>query len=122
MAKQHSFTKLENEALRNLRRKLNNAETTEDIRNFFVRTTQSFFETVFEGEMNFDPDDILLIPETEPHYVLGKQIRSTDTFDATWRHSDLPRVVGRFADAAARRYRHIAKHPEKTDAKIRSYQ
>ena len=122
MSKQHSFTKLENEALHDFRKKLSNAESTEDIRNFFTRTTQSLFETVFEGELSFDPDDIRLIPDAAPHYVLGEQIWLTDVFNDMWQNSDLPRVVGRFADAAVHRFKHIAKHPEKTDAKIRSCQ
>lgn len=120
MSKQHSFTKFENEALRDFRNKLSNAESTEDIRNFFTRTTQSLFETVFDGEFDFEPEDIALAPDAVPHYVLGDTIWLIEEFNDTWQHSDLPRVVGRFADAAARRYKHLEKHPEKTDAKIRT--
>lgn len=122
MSKQYSYTKFENQALHDFRKKLSNAESTEDVRNFFTRTTQNLFETVFEGAFDFDPEDISLTPDAAPHYALGDPIWLIDEFNDSWRHSDLPRVVGRFADAAVRRYKHLAKHPEKTDAKIRSCQ
>ncbi|MEW6665715.1 MAG: hypothetical protein AB1512_10915 [Thermodesulfobacteriota bacterium] len=36
-----------------------------------------------------------------------------------WTDSDLPHVIERLAEAATGRYKHVEKHPEKTEAKIR---
>jgi len=43
---------------------------------------------------------------------------STKGSQSTWDNSDLPRMVRRFAETAARRVKRLEKHSEKTDAKI----
>lgn len=119
MARQVSFTKYENEALHSYRQKLNSAESTEDVKKFFFYTTQSLFENVFDGKLNVEPEDITLIPESKPHFRFADRISSAELFAETWGQSDLRRVLGRFAESAASRMRHLEKHPEKTDRKIR---
>ncbi len=119
MARQVSFTKFENEALHSYRQKLNSAESTEDVKKFFFYTTQSLFENVFDGKLNVELEDITLIPESKPHYRFAERISSAELFTETWGQSDLPRVLGRFAESAASRMKHLEKHPEKTDRKIR---
>ena len=119
MAKQLSFTKYENEALHAYRQKLNSAESSEDVRKFFLHTTQTLFRDVFGGRLLVESEDITLIPEAEPYYRFTDRIVSTELFDTTWRQSDLSRVVSRFAESAASRMKHLEKHPEKTDQKIR---
>ena len=47
MALQFSFTKYEHEVLPDFRKKLNLAESTEDVINFFVHTTLELFESIF---------------------------------------------------------------------------
>lgn len=119
MAKQVSFTKYENEALHSYRQKLNSAESTEDVKKFFYYTTQSLFENVFDGKLSVEPEDVTLIPGSKPHFRFTDRISSTELFTETWGRSDLPRVLGRFAESAASRMKHLEKHPEKTDRKIR---
>lgn len=119
MARQLSFTKYENEALRTYRQKLNSAESTEDVKKFFFYTTQSLFENVFDGKLNVEPEDITLIPEAKPYFRFADRILTTELFTETWGQSDLSRVLGRFAESAAGRMKHLEKHPEKTDRKIR---
>ena len=119
MAKQLSFTKYENEALHAYRQKLSSAESSEDVRKFFLYTTQSLFRSVFDGRLRVESEDITLIPEAEPCYRFADRILSVELFDTTWRQSDLSRVVNRFAESAASRMKHLEKHPEKTDRKIR---
>lgn len=119
MAKQFSFTKFENEALHSYRRKLNSAESTEDVKKFFLYTTQSLFESVFEGKLSVEYEDVTLLPENKPYFRFADRILSAELFTETWRQSDLSRVMGRFAESAASRMKHLEKHPEKTDQKIR---
>ena len=119
MARQVSFTKYENEALHSYRQKLSSAESTEDVRKFFLYTTQSLFENVFDGRLTVESEDITLLPESKPHFRFADRILSAALFDETWRQSDLSRVLGRFAESAASRMKHLEKHPEKTDQKIR---
>jgi len=119
MARQVSFTKYENEALHTYRQRLNSAESSEDVKKFFFYTTQSLFENVFDGKLSVEPEDVILIPESKPHFRVTDRISSTELFTETWGQSDLPRVLGRFAESAASRMKHLEKHPEKTDQKIR---
>lgn len=119
MAKQISFTKYENKALHSYRQKLNSAESSEDVKKFFFYTTQSLFKNVFDGKLGIEPGDITLVPEAKPYFRFTDRILSTALFTETWRQSDLSRVLGRFAESAAGRMKHLEKHPEKTDQKIR---
>ena len=120
MARQLSFTKFENEALPPFRQRLNSAESTEDVRKFFFYTTQSLLENVFDGQLRIEPEDVALIPEAAPYFRFGDRILSAELFTSTWAQSDLSRVMSRLAESAANRCRHLEKHPEKTDRKIRN--
>ena len=119
MNKKFSFTKYEREILPNFRQRIGNAESTEDVKKFFVYTVKELFKNVFEGQMEFYYEEFELTPDNEPHYRLSKRLRSSKNFTSVWNHSDLPRVVNRLAESCLRRYKHLEKHPEKTDSKIR---
>ncbi|RLB84145.1 MAG: hypothetical protein DRH24_05920 [Deltaproteobacteria bacterium] len=119
MAKQFSFTKYENEILPKLREKTSKAESTEDIKKFFVQAIKELIGKVFAGKIEFEYEDISLMIESEPNYKLSNRLYSSKEFKNVWNDSDLSRVITRFAKTAINRYRHLEKHPEKTDAKIR---
>jgi len=69
--------------------------------------------------MAIDYEDVRLTPQSKPYYRLGDGVASSEEFRDIWKDSDLPRVIGRIAEAAAGRYKRLEKHPEKTDSKIR---
>ena len=119
MKKEFSFTRYEREILPNFRQKISKAESTEDVKKFFVYTVKELFKNVFEGQREFDYEEFELTPESEPHYRLSERLLSSKDFTSVWNHSDLPRVVKRLAESSIRRYTHLEKHPEKTDSKIR---
>ncbi len=119
MTKQLSFSKYENRALPGFRDRTNMAESTEDIKKFFNYTTKELFDNVFEGRVTFEHGDIALSTQEEPYYALSERLMTTDEFTKIWNNSDLPRVTGRLAKTAANRCRHLEKHPEKTNSKIR---
>ena len=119
MAPQISFTKYENEVLPDFRKKLNLAESTEDVINFFAQTIMEFCNSVFEGRIVFDYEDITLILDYEPHYKINKRLFKLDAFTSVWNASDLSRVIGRFAKSAMNRYKRLEKYSEATDTKIR---
>jgi len=119
MKKKFSFTRCEREILPNFKQKIGKAESTEDVKKFFVYTVNELFRNVFEGQLEFDYEDFELMPDSEPHYQLSKRLLSSKDFTSVWNHSDLPRVVNRLAESSIRRYTHLDKHPEKTDSKIR---
>jgi len=119
MSKQISFSKYEQKVLPNFRQKISRAESTEDVKKFFVYTAQELLESIFAGKIDFKYEDIELIPGKEPHYLLSKQFAFSDEFKSVWKDSDLPRLLSRLAETAVHRYKHLKKRPEKTEAKIR---
>ena len=119
MAPQISFTKYENEVLPDFRKKLNLSESTEDVINCFVQTIMELCNTIFEEKIDFDYEDITLILDHEPHYMINQRLFGSDEFAAVWNTSDLSRVIGRFAKSAMNRYKRLEKYSVKTDTKMR---
>jgi len=119
MSPQISFTKYENEVLPDFRKKLNLAESTEDVINFFGQTITELGNSIFEGKIDIDYEDITLILDHEPHYKINKRLFNSDEFTTVWDTSDLSRVIGRFAKSAINRYKRLEKYSETTDTKIR---
>ena len=119
MAQQISFTKYENEVLPDFRKKLNLAESTEDVVNFFVHTIVELCKNVFEGNIDFGYEDVTLILNQEPHYRMNERLFALEAFTSVWNDSDLPRVIGRFAKSAMNRFKRLEKYSEKSDTKIR---
>jgi hypothetical protein len=120
MTTQISYTKYENQLLPGFREKLNMAESTEDVRKFFIYTIRDLFNAVFEEKLDMDHEDIGFDPDRDPPYYFGNRPLAHQEFSSAWNGSDLPRVVNRLADSAVRRYRHLEKNPEKTNSKIRN--
>jgi hypothetical protein len=119
MSKQISFSKYEQKVLPNFRQKIGRAESTEDVKKFFVYTVQELLESILPEKFGFEYEDVALMPGKEPYYLLSKQLVSSNEFKSVWKDSDLPRLLSRLAETAVHRYKHLKKRPEKTEAKIR---
>ena len=119
MTRRLSFTKYEHEVLPDFRKKINRAESTEDVKKFFAYTAKALFENVFQGKMDLEHEDFFLMPDCHPHCSFSERLSSHEDFKSMWNGSDLPQVVHRLAKSAMGRYKHLEKHPEKTEAKIR---
>ncbi|MBS3809710.1 MAG: hypothetical protein KGY38_06115 [Desulfobacterales bacterium] len=118
MSKQTSFTKHERKLLPDFRKKINNSESTEDVKKFFSYTVTSLFKDIMPEEVEVEFDDIRLTPESNPPYKVSRRLLAVPAFSSIWQDSDLSNVLDRFAEAALNRYRRLEKHPEKTDSKI----
>jgi hypothetical protein len=118
MTKQLSFSGYEREILPQFREKLNKAESTEDVKKFFIRTVKELFNKIIDGKIKIEAKDIGLLPDSEACYYMNKRLRTHELLKSYWDESDLPRVIHRLAESAAGRYKHLEKHPEKTQAKI----
>lgn len=120
MTKQLSFSKFEHAVLPSFRKNINLAESSEDVKKFFVYTTQRLFGDIFAGALTFHYTDIALTPKgVEQNYVVSDRLLTSADFNALWQGSDLPQVLNRLAATAVNRCKHLEKHPEKTAAKIR---
>jgi hypothetical protein len=106
MARQLSYSKYEQELRPELRQNMNIAESTEDVKKFFVYTIQKLFGRVLERKGAFTYEDI------------SDKLLEDPDFAAVWRNSDLANIVKRIADAASNRHRHLQKNPAKTESKI----
>jgi len=119
MTKQLSFTKQENEMLPDFRQKLNIAESTEDVKKFFVYAVKNLLESIAPDKIRCVYEDVALRVDREPHFKLSPQLLASREFIAVWEGSDLPHVLSRLAKSAVNRYNRLEKHSEKTGAKIR---
>ena len=118
MARQLSFSKYEQELRPELRQNLNIAESTEDVKKFFVYTVQKLFGRVLEGKEAFRYEDIRLAPMEQSGFIISDKVLGDPEFEAVWQNSDLSNIVKRIADAAGNRHKHLQKNPAKTESKI----
>ena len=119
MSRQLSFTKIEKELLPAYRQKMGAAESTEDVKKFFVYIVQELLNKAFGDKITFEYGHIKLDPGTPPHYMINDQVKSQDDFTVVWESSDLSHIVSRFTDTAMNHYNHLAQNPAKTQSKIR---
>ncbi len=119
MTTQHSFTKVENNLLPRFRKMIGSAESTEDVKKFYVYIMQDLFHQVFSGNITLNFEDIMLAPDSSPPYLVAEHLLSQEKFNDTWNTSDLSHVVARFTETAINRFKHLEKNPGKTESKIR---
>jgi hypothetical protein len=119
MTKTRSFSKAENELLPKFRKLTNEAESTEDVKKFFVYCIQELFDHALDGRLNLQFGDVGLQPEGKRPFFISDQVQANADFSEVWQNSDLPHIVSRLAEQALGHYRHLEKNPAKTEAKIR---
>ena len=111
MARQLSFSKYEQELRPELRQNLNIAESTEDVKKFFVYTIQKLFGRVLEGKEAFTYEDIRLDPQEQSGFIISEKLLGDPDFATVWSNSDLYNIVKRIADAAGNRAGARSVHP-----------
>lgn len=115
-----SLTKYEHQVLPKLRDQLNQAESVEDVKKFFVGIIQEFLGLATDGDVTADYDDISLLPEQDPCYSLASKLTDTAAIQAL-ADSDLNAIMTRLSVQAAHRYKHLAKNNTKTNLKIKNH-
>lgn len=115
-----SLNKYEKQVLPKFRDQLNQAESEEDVKKFFVETVERLLALATENSVDPQYNDIRLVPGSAPYYQLTSQLMNCQAMQALG-NSDLHPILHRIAQPAAHRYQHVAKHPEKTNAKIKGH-
>lgn len=115
-----SLSKYEKQVLPKFRDKLNQSESEEDVKKFFVETIERFLSLAIDGPVKSQYGDIQLVPEKSPYYLISPELLNQQTMQSL-QNSDLNAVLKRIAEPAAHRYLHLAKHPEKTNSKIKGH-
>lgn len=116
-----SFTKLENELTPKFRESMTMAESTADVHKFFVYSMLELLNGVLPGgedALELVYEDVALAPGESPGYVLSPRLAAHAPLAALMRESDLPAILGRFAEVAVKRFNYLGKKPEKTEAKM----
>lgn len=118
MSERFSFTKYENELRSVYRDRLNKAESSEDVKKFFVYTVLELFEKIFDQKIKIHYDDITLDPESKPPYRLSRHLQDNPELNLSLEQSDLDVILSRMAQSAANRYMNLIRHAERSDSKI----
>lgn len=120
MTQMMSLTKYEHQVLPKLRDQLNQAESVEDVKKFFISTIQEFLGLATEGNLSADYNDISLLPDQKPCYALAPQVTNSVAIKEL-ADSDLNAILQRLAESAANRYKHLTKNNTKTNLKIKNH-
>ena len=97
---------------------MNSAESTEDVKKFFVHTVLELFERVLGDRGYFNYEDVHLDPKRKDGFVISKRVRAIPGFVSAWKESDLPEIVKRMAEFAIKRHKRLEAHRDKTEAKM----
>jgi hypothetical protein len=120
MTQMMSFTKYEHQVLPKYRDQLNQAESVEDVKKFFIGTIQEFLGLATNGHLAVAYEDISLLPDEQPGYSLEPQIKNSDEMKELV-NSDINAVLKRLAEQAVHRHKHLAKNNMKTNLKIKNH-
>jgi hypothetical protein len=110
MTVQHSFSKIEKELLPAFRQQIGAAESTEDVKKFFVHTISELVNKATDGEINLIFEDIRLNHTTDSDcckFIFSDTLVNDSTFSSLWKNSDLSNIIDRFASSACNRYTHL---------------
>jgi hypothetical protein len=121
MADFDSFTKHEHKIIHHYRDQLNHAESVEDVRKFFVYAVRELCGLVFEDRVNVDYEDVQLKPQSASGFSISSRLKNRAAFRGVWGSSDLKHIIGRLAESARHRFRHLETSPEKTRLKIKGH-
>ena len=77
MSHQKSFVKQEHQIAPELRKQINAAESTEDVKKFFSRAAQRLLKDVAGDEFNCEPEELQLMPQFQPHFELSPGAQET---------------------------------------------
>lgn len=115
-----SLSKYEKQVLPKFRDQMNQAESEEDVKKFFVQTVERLLALATEDGVDPQYNDIRLMPGAPPYYQINSKLLNSQPMRALV-NSDLQPILYRIAQPAANRYRHVAKHMEKTNSKIKGH-
>ena len=118
MNTQYSFSKYEQEIRPILRRSINNAESTEDVKKFFFYGVRNLVKKVLQPEMPINYEDILLDLTEEKGFTMSSQVWNMPGFASAWQESDLPHIIERMAEFSIKRYKYLDRHRDKTETKM----
>lgn len=118
MEKTISFVQIEHRVRPGFRNNINLAESSEDVKKFFVYAAQQLLNEALDGKVTVAYEDIGLAAGATPSFVIRDRLATAPGFAEVWHSSDLPAIVERLAEVAVNRLKHFATLPDKTENKM----
>jgi hypothetical protein len=113
-----SHTRYEQQVRREFRSKLSTAESSEDVRKFFVNSFRELMKLVFGGTLETRNDDAALDDVADSGFRISSRLMRDRRFREEWDASDLPAIVGRLGETAGKRIVRFGKNLDKTESKM----
>lgn len=101
------------------REKINLSEDRVDLMNNFSIAALEIVRKSIKSNADLRMDDITLDIDSPKGVHYSDRINSIPEFRELLSGTDLEAQIAHLADAAKHRYKHLAKHPERTNLKIR---
>jgi hypothetical protein len=121
MHETQSYSALEHAMKHGMRRAINGAQDAVDLGNQFSYAAADFLRKAFTGMSGMiRQNDVMFSSKPARHFAISSRLLEMPEFSETWKHSDLPGIIGRFAESAYHRFLHLERHTEKTNLKIRN--
>lgn len=107
------------EVSHSFREKISHAEDRVDILNSFSMAAREIVRKSIRDGADIRIDDITLNLNSAKGFSYSERISSDPEFRGLLSSTDIESQIVHLADAAKHRCRHLSKHPEKTNLKIR---
>ena len=117
MSDYSSFTKFEHVMVHRYRDRLNHAENVDDVRQCFAQSARDLLGQVTGDTVAVADEDIALAPDLPQGYELAPRLIADQALARIWSASDLPTILGRMAETASHRYRHLDKRRFQSDGR-----
>lgn len=120
MIKSYSFTLLEKMLTPEFRKKVNEAESVGELTSIYSKTMVTLFQKTVPDSLTVLEGDIVFSPKDNPMFTIHPRLQGKAEIQNLMENSDLPKVLERFARSVNRRFKHLQKHVQKTQLKIRN--
>lgn len=117
--KTRSLSSESREVSRSFREKINHAEDRVDLMNSFSMAACEVVKMSIKNSSDIRTDDITLDLNSGKGFSFSDRIRSNPEFIDLLAETDIESQIIHFAESARHRCKHLSKHPERTNLKIR---
>ena len=117
--KMRSLSSESREVTHSFREKINHAEDRVDLMNSFSMAACEVVKMSMNNNADIRADDITLDVNSRKGFNYSERISSNPEFKELLKGTDIESQIIHFAESAKHRCKHLQKHPEKTNLKIR---
>jgi len=110
------------EVAHSFREKISHAEDRVDLMNSFSMAAREVVKKSIKNDADIRIDDITLDIDSPRGFHYSERINSIPEFRELLNETDIESQIIHFAEAARHRCKHLSRHPEKTNRKIRQRQ